>query len=130
MRPQQPNSRRTAPAKKRRLTMATLEPREQRAIMIAAMCRIERVGGAWRVPSQSAADKTYNVKLDGNGICDCPDCQEGFVCKHIRAVKIVLKRELGMDGTVTETRQMLFEEQKVYRQEWTAYNRAQTTEKP
>jgi transposase len=52
------------------------------------------------------------------------------VCKHIRAVRITLKRELGMDGSIVETRQLLFEEKKVYAQPWEAYNRAQTTEKP
>jgi uncharacterized Zn finger protein len=70
------------------------------------------------------------VKLDGNGSCNCPDCQGGFVCKHIRAVRVTLKRELGMDGSIVETRQLLFEEKKVYAQPWEAYNAAQTTEKP
>lgn len=106
-----------------------MDPREQRGIMIAALCRLDRKDGAWIVPSQSESSKTYMVKLEGNGSCTCPDCENGFVCKHIRAVRITLKRELGMDGMVTETRQMLFEDKKVYRQDWPAYNLAQQTEK-
>jgi hypothetical protein len=100
-----------------------MDGRDQRALIIAAMHRIDRQNGAWLVPSEAAPDRKYQVKLDGNGSCTCLDCQEGgFVCKHIRAVKITLKRELGPDGTVTETRQLLFEEQKVYRQAWPEYN--------
>jgi transposase len=107
-----------------------MEAREQRGIIIAAMCRIDRKDGAWLVPSQTAPDKKYLVKLDGEGSCTCPDCTEsGFVCKHIRAVRISLKRELGMDGSIVETRQLLFEETRVYTQDWPAYNTAQATEK-
>src|ERR671915_44689 len=107
-----------------------MDGREQRGIIIAAMHRIDRQNGAWLVPSESAPDRKYTVNLDGSGSCNCLDCQEGgFVCKHIRAVRITLKRELGPDGTVTETRQLLFEEKKVYRQDWPAYNLAQATEK-
>src|SRR5262249_5883285 len=48
---------------------------------------------------------------------------------HIRAVKIVLRRELGMDGTITETKSITFEEKKTYKQDWEAYNQAQGVEK-
>lgn len=107
-----------------------LDGRDTRAIIIAAMCQINRENGAWLVPSQSAPEKKYRVRLDGNGTCDCPDCQEsGNVCKHIRAVRISMKRELGLNGEIVETKQLLFEERKVYRQEWPAYNAAQACEK-
>jgi transposase len=107
-----------------------MDPREQRGIIIAAMCRIDRQNGAWIVPSQSAPERKYTVKLEGNGYCTCPDCAEGgFTCKHIRAVRITLKRELGMDGTVTETKSITLEEKKSYPQVWRAYNLAQSTEK-
>src|SRR5579884_18442 len=97
---------------------AALDPREQRAIIIAALCKIDRKDGAWLVPSQSSPTTKYTVKLDGDGTCTCPDCSEnGFVCKHIRAVKITLKRELGMDGSITETKEVTFtEERKTYKQ--------------
>ena len=107
-----------------------MDQREQRGIIIAAMCRIDRQNGAWVVPSQSTPERKYTVKLDGNGSCTCPDCTEGgFTCKHIRAVRITLKRELGMDGTVTETKSITFEEKKSYTQVSSAYYLAQTTEK-
>lgn len=106
-----------------------IDPREQRGIIIAAMCRLDRKGGQWIVPSQSEPDKKYTVTLDGEGRCTCPDCEAGFVCKHIRAVRITLKRELGMDGSILETKEITFTEKKVYAQDWSAYNLAQTTEK-
>lgn len=107
-----------------------MDAREQRALVIAAVCRIDRANGSWMVPSQSAPDRKYQVRLDGSGSCNCPDCAEnGNVCKHIRAVRITLKRELGMDGTVTETTQLLFEEKKTYKQNWPCYDRAQANEK-
>ena len=43
--------------------------------------------------------------------------------------RIVLKREYGMDGTVTETKAMTFTEKVTYRQDWPAYNPAQSIEK-
>lgn len=107
-----------------------MDAREQRGIIIAAMCRIDRHNGAWVVPSQTAPDRKYSVKLDGDGSCTCPDHREaGFCCKHIRVVLIVLKRELGMDGSITETRSITIEDKKTYPQVWPAYNEAQTTEK-
>ena len=82
------------------------------------------------VPSQSIAEKPYEVKLEGEGTCTCPDHQEsGHVCKHIRAVKIVVRRETNEDGTITETKSITFEEKKTYSQDWPAYNAAQAIEK-
>src|ERR1700680_1714406 len=107
-----------------------MDAREQRGIIIAAMSRIDRQNGGWVVPSQTTPERKYTVHLDGNGSCTCLDCTEGgFVCKHIRAVRITLKRELGMDGTVTETKSITFEEKKSYQQVASAYYLAQTTEK-
>jgi len=108
-----------------------IDPREQRGIIIAAMCRLDSKGGQWIVPSQSEPDKKYTVHLDGQegGHCTCPDCENGFVCKHIRAVRITLKRELGMDGSITETKEITFTEKRVYAQAWDQYNLAQATEK-
>jgi transposase len=40
-----------------------------------------------------------------------------------------MKRETAADGTVTETRTMVFSEQKTYKQNWPAYNEAQVHEK-
>jgi transposase len=107
-----------------------MDARDQRGIIIAAMARIDRQNGAWLVPSQTAPDRKYAVKLDGQGSCTCLDHTEGgFCCKHIRAVRIVLKRELGVDGSITETKSITFEEKKTYSQAWGAYNLAQSIEK-
>lgn len=105
-----------------------MDPREQRAIVIAAMCRIDRKGDTWFVPSQSAAEKRYTVNPNA-GTCDCPDHEAGFVCKHARAVRIVIQRETGVDGTIIETKSVTFEEKKVYKQNWAAMNAAQSVEK-
>lgn len=109
--------------------MATLSTREQRGIIIAALCKLTPENGRWSVPSQSAADKRYVVDL-GHATCTCPDHQEtGFKCKHLFAVEYTVKRETAADGTVTETKEITFREKKVYRQDWHAYNKAQSVEK-
>src|SRR5262245_52670242 len=108
-----------------------MNPREQRGLMIAATCRLNRTNdGEWLVPSQSSAETIYRVNLETKA-CTCPDCKEnGFICKHYYAATIVHKRDVLADGTMIETRQMLFEERKVtYKQDWPAYNTAQATEK-
>src|SRR5260370_6252457 len=106
-----------------------MTPREERGLVISALCKLTKKGGQWFVPSQSSQDKKYIVDHD-HETCTCPDHQEtGFVCKHVFAVKFTMKRELNADGTVTETKSITFAEKKVYRQNWQAYNLAQTTEK-
>jgi transposase len=105
-----------------------MEPREQRAIVIAAMCRIVHQNGLWLVPSQSVSEKRYEVNLTTEK-CNCPDCEAGFVCKHLRAVKLVVRREQGMNGDITETREITFAEKKTYKQDWPKYDLAQMTER-
>src|SRR5437868_4042755 len=108
----------------------TLSPREQRGLIIAALCRLERNrDGQWIVPSQTTTEKKYRVDM-AKKTCECPDCQEtGLKCKHQFAVEFVIKRELAADGTVSETRSITFAEKKTYSQNWAVYNAAQTTEK-
>lgn len=38
-----------------------MDPREQRGLVIAALCKLNRDGGEWLVPSQTAGDKVYRV---------------------------------------------------------------------
>lgn len=104
-----------------------MDPRDQGAVLIAALCQIERRDGNWLVPSQSTAGRKYNVKLDGDGSCSCADHADGFCCKHIRAVRLVLKRELGIGDA--EAKVVKFEEKKVYKRDHPAFNAAQATEK-
>lgn len=106
-----------------------MDAREQRGIVIAAVCKLNRKGADWVVPSQSLPEKTYTVN-PWKATCSCPDHQEaGQKCKHIHAVHFTIQREIGTDGTVTETKSITFTEKKTYRQNWGAYNLAQTIEK-
>ena len=107
------------------------QEREQRGLVIAATSKLQKSGDRWFVPSQSGHRGTYyTVKPDPTKpFCSCPDfTARQQTCKHIFAVEIVTKREYTNDGetqTLTETVTV----KKTYRQEWTAYNRAQTHEK-
>ena len=105
-----------------------MNSREQRGVLIAALCKLSPKDGQWVVPSQSGPDKRYVVDPKA-GTCTCPDHVEtGFKCKHVWAVEFTMKRETAADGTVTETRTMVFTEQKVYKQT-PGYTEAQVTEK-
>ncbi|HEX3149725.1 MAG TPA: transposase [Gemmataceae bacterium] len=106
-----------------------MNPREQRGLVIAALCKLNHDKETWIVPSQSGAEKLYRVN-PMTGTCTCPDHQEGgFKCKHVYAVEFTMKREVASDGTITETKTMTFTEKKTYRQNWPAYNAAQSVEK-
>jgi transposase len=108
-----------------------MDAREQRGLVIAATCRLRRnTDGTWLVPSQT--DRTtvgYTVNLQAKS-CTCLDHTDGgFTCKHYFAASIVHQRDVLPDGTIVETKQMIFTEQKTYKQDWPAYTRAQATEK-
>ncbi len=69
---------------------------------------------------------TYVVDpTEAQPTCSCPDYEtRGDKCKHVYAVEYTIRRERSQDGeTVTETLKV------TYRQEWSAYNAAQTHEK-
>lgn len=107
--------------------------REQRGVMIAAVCKIVQKGAVWIVPSQSGEGK-YTVSPDEQSpYCSCPDHEtRGVTCKHIFAVRCVIKREKSEDGTETVTKTMTFTEtikRKTYPQKWPEYNKAQVNEK-
>ena len=106
-----------------------MNSREQRGVVIAALCKLTPTDEQWVVLSQSGPDRRYVVNAE-KGTCTCPDHVEtGFKCKHVWAVEFTMKRECTADGTIAETRTMVFTEKKVYRQDWPAYNEAQSTEK-
>ena len=104
--------------------------REQRGVTIAAVCNIVKKGNVWLVPSQSGGGK-YTVSPDEQAPhCSCPDHEtRGVICKHIFAVRCVMKRELAADGTETVTKTMTIVEtvqRKTYPQKWAEYNAALT----
>src|SRR5258705_3363651 len=106
-----------------------MSEREQKALQIAAKSKLTRKGDTWLVPSQ-AGPKRYTVDPNPQSpSCTCPDFESRQLrCKHIFAVEIVIEREYTDDGenqTFTETVTV----KKTYKQEWSAYNRAQTHEK-
>ena len=102
-----------------------MDAREERGLMIAATCKIEKNKLGWKVPSQSG-NGSYIVNLDhGTPFCTCPDYEKRQQpCKHIHAVEFVIKRETQPDGTETLTKSMKL----TCTQEWTPYNQAQTHE--
>lgn len=106
-----------------------MEPRQQKAIEIAAKAKLTRKGDTWLVPSQSGPKKYTVDPNPQEPSCSCPDFEaRQLPCKHIYAVEIVVQREYSSDGeteTVTETVMV----RKTYKQEWSSYNKAQTNEK-
>jgi transposase len=107
-----------------------MDAREQRGLIIAATCKLKQVNnGTWIVPSQSNTDKLYQVDLHKK-TCTCPDHSEnGFTCKHVHAASYTFRRDYLPDGTMIETKQITITSKTTYKQDWRAYNLAQTTEK-
>jgi len=103
--------------------------REIKALQIAATSKLTRKGNTWIVPSQ-AGHGEYKVNPDPQSPrCTCPDFEfRQAPCKHVIAVEYVLMREQKPDGStvVTETVTVT---RKTYKQNWPAYNAAQTKEK-
>lgn len=106
--------------------------REQRGIVLAATKQIHQHGDCWIVPSQSGKG-VYAVRhlAETNPECSCPDYEARRQnCKHIYAAIFVMRREHNTDGSTTITETIALTRQRTtYRQEWPAYNAAQTNEK-
>jgi transposase len=105
-----------------------MNAREERGLVIAAVCKLNNTGNGWLVPSQSGAEKIYRVDPIKQ-TCTCPDHENGHKCKHIYAVEFTVKREYNADGTVTDKKSVTFTEKVTYKQDWPAYNLAQSIEK-
>ncbi len=104
-----------------------MDAREQRGSQIAEQGLIRRKGDQWVVPSQSNGT-TYTVDLFAEDpTCTCQDYEtRRGKCKHIHAVEFtILREENPDDGTVTIMRVARV----TYRQNWPAYNMAQTKER-
>jgi hypothetical protein len=96
--------------------------REQKGLDIAIHRPPERKGNLWIVPSQSGKGK-YTVDLSKPS-CTCPDfASRGLKCKHIYAVLYTITPPTEASKTITQVKKP------TYRQDWTAYNVAQTNEK-
>jgi len=106
-----------------------MEPREQKALEIAAKSKLTRKGNTWLVPSQ-AGPKKYTVDPNPEGPrCTCPDFEARQLrCKHIFAVEYTIQREQTSDGQTIVTESVRVTK-KTYTQDWASYNKAQTNEK-
>ena len=98
--------------------------RQQRGLAIAALVNIKKNKLGYTVPSQSGSG-TYVVNVDGDPFCTCPDFEKRQQpCKHIYSVQFLIRREEQPDGSTVETQAVRV----TYRQNWPAYNAAQTHE--
>jgi transposase len=105
-----------------------MNAREERDLVIAALCKLNKTEAGWLVPSQ-AGKGIYTVNVTCQ-TCTCPDHQEaGHKCKHIYAVEFTMKRETDHEGNVIETKTMTFTEKVTIKRDWSVYNEAQQTEK-
>lgn len=99
--------------------------REERGRQIAKQGGIRRIGAKFAVPSQSGAGQ-YIVDLVQND-CSCPDYElRHKPCKHVEAVLFWLVWE---DSVSASAAVEVSTKRETYRQNWAAYNEAQTTEK-
>ena len=105
--------------------------RKARGQAIAETLPINKMDESWVVPSQTGKG-VYVVGKDqfGNQKCQCPDFDHtGVKCKHIFAVEFKVRRAVAADGTVTVTKSVTVTQKTTYKQDWPAYNRAQSREK-
>lgn len=108
----------------------SLSHRELHGLQIAAMARLVRRGEVWLVPSESGSAPHEVDPREPR--CSCPDHElHGDKCKHIFAVEYAARRECHPDGNAPFTPAMPTQRspRKTYRQNWPAYNSAQTHEK-
>jgi uncharacterized Zn finger protein len=104
---------------------------------IACSMQLVPKDGSWLVPSQAGGGK-YTVDYNQEAPrCSCPDYElRRKKCKHIFAVEYTIERERTTvtertaDGqTKTTVTERVKVTRKTYKQEWPAYNQAQTQEK-
>jgi len=108
-----------------------MNPREERGKQIAETARIRPYGETrWLVPSQSSTARYYvDLANVDEPACTCPDFEERRLpCKHIYAVAYFVVREQNPDGSTTVTETLTVTKRKTYKQNWPAYNAAQTGE--
>ena len=105
-----------------------MTPREERGLVIAAVCKLNQTPNGWLVPSQSG-ERIYTVD-PAKQTCTCPDhVEKGEKCKHLYAVEFTIKRETDRQGNVIETKTLTFTEKVTYTQNWPVYEKAQHEEK-
>jgi hypothetical protein len=109
----------------------TLNVRELRGLDIANRYTLKQENGFWFVPSSSGKSIRYKVCLKAQK-CTCPDHEiRRQKCKHIFAAEFRFEQDFLSDITADETTvpQVYVPPRKTYKQDWIAYNKAQTGEK-
>lgn len=108
--------------------MSNLEnPRQVRGIDIAKRYTLKEENGTWFVPSASGKSKRYQVCLKSNN-CTCPDYEiRKEKCKHLWAVEYSFEQSF-LDALDTLEVAKVAKQRKTYKQDWKAYNQAQTSE--
>ncbi len=103
-----------------------MDMRELKGLEIAARSRVVFDGKAWSVPSSAGTTK-YRVSIDPVS-CECEDFQlRREPCKHVVAARLVCERDHNGKPPVIVADEV--PKRKTYKQNWPAYNLAQTTEK-
>lgn len=102
-----------------------MEAREAKALDITANSKLTYNGRVWTVPSQHST-KRYTVNLQTEPpTCTCADYEtRAQKCKHILAAEYHIASQSGERLPVAEP-----PVRPTYKQEWTAYHKAQTNEK-
>jgi transposase len=108
-----------------------LNVRELRGLDIAARYTIKQENNFWFVPSSSGKSERYKVCLKSQK-CTCPDFEiRRQKCKHIFAAEFSFEQDFLSELASEEISQpaIYTPKRKTYPQVWSAYNKAQTTEK-
>ena len=102
-----------------------------RGLDIANRYTLKQENGFWLVPSSSGKSERYKVCLKSQK-CTCPDHEiRRQKCKHIFAAEYYFENDFLKELTSEEIEipQTYVPPRKTYPQVWSAYNKAQTTEK-
>lgn len=105
--------------------------RELRGKQLAATTNIIYRGNNYLVPSASHGGRyLVDIAAEDGPTCTCPDYElRRQSCKHVHAVFYHILEEDSADGATTTVTETVMTQRKTYRQNWTAYNAAQTSEK-
>jgi transposase len=105
-----------------------MDMRELEALELAARAKIVWQGDAWSVPSQSGGGAYRVTTWPGTESCTCEDYQlRQQTCKHIIAARLVEERDGKRPAPPIDTDTLPLK--KTYKQDWPAYNHAQSVEK-
>jgi len=105
-----------------------MDARHEHGLQLAQRGHITKHANGWKVLSQSGNGSDF-VHIEGNPSCTCPDFEiRQQPCKHIHAVECLMAWETITDGgqTITTKTKTV---RVTYKQNWPAYNAAQTEEK-